>query len=204
MHLINVSAKLNRLKLSILACGLGLFCSLAGATDAPLPSIENILKGVKDQAEKESDQDRLFKQRYAYSRSKVTEYCNSDGEVTKREAQTSSRKPRVTMVSYQPHPRTTPVAQKQAESAASSAIRENAFDKKDLLVDDDLVNRFAFTVVGRETLNGRSAIIVDFKPADKKTSGPQYQRSIHQSRVRTRLGGRGGLLTHQGEPAFDR
>src|SRR5438552_1067837 len=134
MHLINVSATLNRLKLSILVCGLGFFWAVASACAAPLPTVDSILKGVKEQAEKEDDQERLFKQRYAYSRSKVTEYCNSDGEVTKREEQNSSRKPRPIMVAYQTRPRTASVAQKQTETAASSTIRENNFDKKDLLI----------------------------------------------------------------------
>jgi hypothetical protein len=46
-------------------------------------------------------------------------------------------------------------------------VRGKAFKKDDFALNNDLFGRFDFTVAGREVLNGRSALIVDFQPAKK-------------------------------------
>ena len=49
-----------------------------------------------------------------------------------------------------------------------SNVRGKAFEKGDFTLNDDLLSRFEFTLAGRETLNGRPMLILEFKPADKK------------------------------------
>ena len=69
------------------------FPLFAQDTNAPLPTIELILRRVVERVKKESDNDRAFDERYSYSRTKVTEYRNSAGELKKREEKSSLHDP---------------------------------------------------------------------------------------------------------------
>jgi hypothetical protein len=44
----------------------------------------------------------------------------------------------------------------------------DGFDKSEFALNEDLLSRFEFTIVGREQLHGRPSLQVDFKPAKKK------------------------------------
>jgi hypothetical protein len=59
--------------------------------ESPLPSLATVLKRVADQTEKESDNERAFNQRYGYTRTKVTEYRNANGDLKKREEKINGR-----------------------------------------------------------------------------------------------------------------
>src|ERR1044071_9539132 len=85
-------------KLTVLLAGFPLLLPAANIGTPPLPSIETVLKGVKEQAEKEGEQERLFKQQYTYTRTRVTEYRNGDGELTKRDERSATRKTPTTSV----------------------------------------------------------------------------------------------------------
>ena len=144
------------------------------AAATPLPSVETVLQRVAERASEEEDNDRVFQARYWFTRTKVTEYRNSKGEVKKREERRGDNDPvrksqetRSKSASVNPPP-TEGTKTNEAVSETHSNVRGKAFDKKDFLVNGDLLQRFEFTVSGREVLNGRPALIVDFQPAKKQ------------------------------------
>jgi hypothetical protein len=140
----------------------------AANTNTPLPTFESLLQHVLQRAKDEGDNDRAFDERYRYIRTKASEFQNSAGQLKKREANTSVHVP----TGAPPAPATTakprPVPEKtEAVSDTHSNVRGQQFKKKDFLLNEDLVNRFVFNIVGRDLLNGRPALVVDFVPANR-------------------------------------
>src|SRR3954469_22560922 len=76
----------------------------ADHADAPLPSLETIIKNAVEHSKKEPENDRLFQQRYEFIRTKYTEYRNGDGELTKREGKTNINHVRIATVATKPKP----------------------------------------------------------------------------------------------------
>jgi hypothetical protein len=145
------------------------------AADAgvPMPTFDSLLQNVLQRARAESDNDRAFDARYRYVRTKVTEFRNSAGQLKKREANTSLHVP--TPEAPVPAPADVPATtsksdpeKNEAVSDTHSNVRGQQLKKSDILLNEDLVSRFVFTMVGRELLNGRQALVVDFVPANKK------------------------------------
>lgn len=146
--------------------GLGL---LRAEDVAPLPELKSVLKRVVEQVEKTEQNEKQFKQDYSYTRFKKTEYKNSDGEVKKTEEKTKVNNPLAKRVTPAPKPVTARGARPGAPASEAQAnLRGKAYDKSDFPVGDDLINRFDFTLVRREVLNGRPVLVIDFKPAKKK------------------------------------
>ncbi len=138
--------------------------------EPPLPSVATVLKRVARQTEKESDNDRAFNQRYGYTRTKVTEYRNAKGDLKKREEKKIANQPSaVPAVSRaQPAgPLLEPNMSNEAVTDSSTNVRGKAFEKRDFSINDDLLGRFEFDLTGRETINGRPTLLLDFKPAKK-------------------------------------
>jgi len=104
----------------------------------------------------------------------VTEFRNANGEVKKREEKKSSNIPRPALavanvqppVAKQTPP--TPVRKDEPVSETHSNVRGKTFEKSDFALNGDMIKRFEFAVSGREVVNGRPALIVDFQPAKKK------------------------------------
>ncbi len=143
--------------------------SFAAQDDAalPLPPLEKVLKGVTEQGKKESEAERMFKQFYSYTRSKVTEYRNASGELKNREEKKRAYKPASAPAVSLPRSSDAKPQNAKPGSDAKFSVRDKAFDKSDFALGDDLLGRFDFSLAGRETVNGRPALLVDFKPADK-------------------------------------
>jgi hypothetical protein len=144
-------------------------------TATPLPSVETVLQRVAEKSAEEDENNRVFEQRYFYTRTKVTEYRNSKGEVKKREEKRGDNDPY--RKSRETHRKSSNAKSSsaggtepnEAVSETHSNVRGKAFEKKDFLMDEELLKRFDFTVAGREILNGRPALIVDFQPAKKQS-----------------------------------
>ncbi len=140
----------------------------AANTNAPLPAFASLLQHVVQRAKNEGDNDRTFDERYRYTRTKVTEFRNSAGQLKKHDASTNEHVPTaappapVTAANPKPVPEKT-----EAVSDTHSNVRGQQIKKSDFLLNQDLVNRFEFTIVGRESLNGRPAWAIDFVPANK-------------------------------------
>jgi len=145
------------------------FPLFAQDTNAPLPTTELILRRVVERVKKEGDNDRAFDERYSYSRTKVTEYRNSAGELKKHEEKSSVHDPMAAKHSQPDAAKSNPDSGKsEAVSDTHSNVRGRQFKRDDFLLNQDLVRRFRFTLVGREWINGRPALTIDFVPADKK------------------------------------
>ena len=134
----------------------------ASIAEPPLPSVATVLKRVARQTEKESANERAFNQRYGYTRTKVTEYRNANGDLKKREEKKTASHPSAVPVAYRAQPAgPTPWPNLSAEKSeaatdASSNVRGKAFEKKDFSINDDLLGRFEFDLAGRKTINGRA------------------------------------------------
>jgi len=164
----NVTKGLCR-KIIIVILLAGPFPSLAANSDAPLPTFTSLLQHVLQRAKAEGANDRTFDARYRYVRTKVTEFRNSAGQLKKREANTSVHVP--ALAAPAPVPATAPKPDPNKTEAVSdthSNVRGQQIKRSDILLNEDLVSRFVFTIVGQELLNGRPAWVVDFVPANKE------------------------------------
>jgi hypothetical protein len=134
---------------------------------APLPTADALLQRVIEQSQKENGNDQAFKERYHYTRTKSTEYRNGSGDLKKKDEKTKINRPKPA-----PDP-VILVSDKTADSGDRAGnSKTNSFDKKELLMSTNLLNRFSFTVTGREIVDGRPALIVDFKPKSKNLPEP--------------------------------
>ena len=160
-------------KMVVIALLAGPLPSLAANPAAPLPTFASLLQHVLQRAKAEDDNDRAFDARYRYTRTKVTEFRNSAGQLKKREVNTSVHVPApVTPASANPAPATVTAPkpdpkENEAVSDTHSNVRGQQVKRSDILLNEDLVSRFVFTIVGQESLNSRPAWVVDFVPADK-------------------------------------
>jgi len=144
-------------------------CPLRADDVAPLPQLDTVLKRVVEQVEKEEQNEKMFKQGYSFTRFKKTEYKNSDGEVKKSEEKTKVNNPLVKRITTAPKPIAPRGTRPDAPvSETQSNVKGKAFEKSDFPVGDDLIRRFDFTLVRREVVNGRPALVIDFKPAKRK------------------------------------
>jgi hypothetical protein len=140
----------------------------------PLPPIETVLQRVTEKVVKEDENNQAFRDRYFFTRTRVTEYRNSNGEVKKRAEKKRDYDPQQRARTPKPPPPTVnsiPAGEEKADETVSethSNVRGKAFEKNDFPLNGDLLKRFDFTVTGREMLNGRPMLVVDFQPAKKK------------------------------------
>lgn len=143
------------------------------ANPAPLPPVETVLERIIEKSRSESENDKAFKERYHYTRSKATEYRNSSGDLKSREAKTSVNRPNAVPAAH-PVPPSGTGAAVSAPATSQTPINTNstAFEKKEFLVNTNLLNRFQFTMVGRELVAGRPALVIDFIPAKTKQPEP--------------------------------
>ena len=139
-----------------------------------LPPVEMVLQRVAEKSAKADENEQAFQERYFFTRTRVTEYRNSKGEVKKREEKKRENNPLQKTRAARPQssgakpPPTVGMKTNEAVSETHSNVRGKAFEKSDFVPNGDLLGRFEFTVAGREVLNGRPALIVDFQPAEKK------------------------------------
>ena len=133
-----------------------------------------MLKCAAERAGKENENDRAFDRRYSYTRTKVTEFRNAKGDLKKREEKKKVNEPSAGSAASATEPTVAPTrSPKDSErnepvTDTHSNVRGKAFERRDFYLNNDLLGRFEITLTGREILNGRSALVVDFKPANKK------------------------------------
>lgn len=165
----------------ILILAIFLAVSVAARADhvdqTPLPPLDAILKRAAENAKREPENDRLFNQRYEFTRTKVTEFRNADGELTKREQKTSVNhvRPKSATVISKPQPASVARAPKLQTQTTSAGKTSNRVDKNDLLLNQDLISRFQFNLIGREQIAGRPVLVLDFKPANKKLPNNDFK-----------------------------
>jgi hypothetical protein len=129
--------------------------------------VDELLKRVLENVDRELANEKVFKQNYRFTRAKVRDYLNSDGEVKKTESKMRTNDPlRVVIAKAPAKPKAMPANRQM--SKAEAEIRNQHYEKSDFPVGPDLLARFEFTLVGRETVNGRSSVVLDFVPAKGK------------------------------------
>jgi len=139
--------------------------SLAAAdAGGSLPDVDSVLKQVSDRAARESANDREFSRRYTFAESKVTEYRNGKGQLIKRDEKKSNKNSALVPAVYVAPPAAAGTA---GHDEVQSKVHGQAFEKKDILLNEQLLKRFEFKVVGRDTIEGRAMIMIDFAPLKK-------------------------------------
>lgn len=143
--------------------------------EPPLPTLEEVFSRMTDRARLESENDRSFESQFSFVRSRVTEHRNSKGEIKKQESKFSTNNPALKKRVAEPaavpghaHEKAQP-GTNSASTARGKAVKKDVFS-----VNDDLIKRFQFTLVGREKFNGRPALVLEFEPAKEK----QPERSL--------------------------
>ena len=146
-----------------LALGLAGERSWANSPEAaPLPAVETVIERAVARAQKELANDAAFKAGYFYTRSKTTEYRNVRGNLTKRKEKTSLNEPPAQRAGENLDPAT------GGAGASTNIVSSDASqNKRDLLANTNLVKRFTFELRGREIIDGRPTLVVDFKPASQ-------------------------------------
>jgi len=143
-------------------------CKVHGVSPPPLPPLETIMQRVMQTSSVENAEYHLFNQHYFYTRDKVTEFYDGSGNLKERKEKQTTNNPVPAVVIARPDPAPAPQLvsdPKQAQNAEPPNVHGVALGKKEDLMNPDIIKRFKFTVVGRDTINGRPALVVDFEPA---------------------------------------
>ncbi|HEX5223103.1 MAG TPA: hypothetical protein VFZ59_26325, partial [Verrucomicrobiae bacterium] len=165
---------------SVLVLGAVAGTSWANGPDAaPLPAVETVIERALARAQKEAENDRTFKATYIFTRSKTNEYRNIRGNLTKRRVKTSVNEP-----SRRGGEDLDVVAIKDSTST-NRVSSDTSLHKRELLANTNLVQRFTFELLGREMVGGRPALLVEFKPSDKK-----FPNSSFKERCLSKVAGR--------------
>ena len=135
--------------------------------ETPLPSLQSILPHVAETSAGESAQYHIFNQHYYYLRHRITEFYDGAGNLKDRDEKQTTNNPVHAPVAPKAVVHTTrpPTALGKQASDQGPSVHGVSLGKKEDLINPDLLKRYTLTMVGRETLNGRPALIVDFKPA---------------------------------------
>jgi hypothetical protein len=137
----------------------------------PLPTMDYLLQQVVARAVSQEDKnDNLFDMNYQYTRTRTWEYRNGAGELKSREEKCSVENRPMRMAALvasfaaanKPLP-PPPTARNEPSSETHSNLHGKALKVKDYSI-PNIVKRFQFTLVGRDMLNGRPSLVVDFKP----------------------------------------
>lgn len=131
------------------------------------PAVEELLQRVLDNVEREFANEKVFKQNYRFTRTKFREFRDGDGDVKKTESKMRTNDPLRVIVAKPPaKPKALPA--NRPVSKAEQEIRNQQYEKSDFPIGPELLKRFEFTLVGRETVNGRATVVLDFAPAKRK------------------------------------
>jgi hypothetical protein len=141
-----------------------------GQVTAPLtkdlPSIETVLQHVRTMAPQEQSNDALFRSRYSFVRKRTTRELDAKGNIKKQQTKESRNNPPFKPASY--HVPVQPAAANTNDVPKQPRKTEpRAFERNEFVLNEDLLSRFDFAVVGREQVNGRNAVVVQFKPKSK-------------------------------------
>ena len=142
------------------------------AETPPLPPLDTVIQRALAKAATEDDNDRQFNQLYGYTRVRVTEYRNAKSELKKHEEKRTpeglARANAVVVAAPAPAETNGPVTE------THSNIHGKQLAVKDYSL-TNLATRFKFTLAGRETINGRPSLVVDFQPASKNLPVHSYK-----------------------------
>ena len=131
------------------------------AAGPALPAVNTLLARVLERAGSEEKNDRGFQSHYAYKRSKLTEERNAQGRVEKRHQSDSPHVPTPAQTAAESKP-LPGVAKMDPQSNRNSTKRP--MDRKDFPLNQELLDHFRFTIVRRDVVHDRPALVLDFSP----------------------------------------
>jgi hypothetical protein len=140
----------------------------------PLPPVDEVIQRALERGKLEAENEQLFNQQYYYVRSRQTEIRNAKGDVKKFKSKISTNSPSglpaAEEESEAPLGRPATHSPKQAalNQSAGKAKAPRKFNEDQLAFGKEVVKRYDFQLVGRETTNGASLLVVDFKPKQGK------------------------------------
>jgi len=140
---------------------------VSNAVETPLPTMDAIVSRAIQAAQNESANDRAFNRHYFYTRAKTTDYHDSSGGLIKHDEKQNTNDPAhptANRLKQIPVEAKTVSAAADAPTDAQDSGKGKMVDKKDFPLNADLIKRFTLTLAGSEVINGRPALIVDFKP----------------------------------------
>jgi hypothetical protein len=161
-------------RLACLSCWL-LTLTVARAEDAPpLPDLEIVLERMIERAQLEEHNDHDFKQRYQFRTIRLREEFNAKGRVQKRKERNRLNEPdpeaEPTLLLRATRDEAGAPMELDERAAAEALTSGRAFSRADFPVDKQTLERFDFTLHGRETLGDRTVLVLDFVPAKKQPS----------------------------------
>jgi hypothetical protein len=131
---------------------------------SPLPPVAEVIQRTLARAATEDENDRAFDQLYQYQRTRLTEFRNSQGQLKSREEKITENGSRTGPLAAAPAIPVDRPAHDEPLSETHSNIHGKALKVKDYSL-AELVTRFQFTLDGREIINGRPTLVLDFRPA---------------------------------------
>jgi hypothetical protein len=152
--------------------GLLLACACAISAAEPLPAASNVMHRLVQRAQQVAAADES--KHYAYEKHSITEQLDGDGDAVKK----TEKLYHVVLIGGVPfqrlvkiHGRDLTAKEIEKENQRETAFREKLSGvdlkkkstHKEGLVTDDLIGRFDFHVIKRETLHGRSTLQLAFK-----------------------------------------
>lgn len=137
----------------------------AVASAAALPPLNTVLARVLERARKEEQNDRGFQLHYAFKRSKLTEERDARGTLEKRKQNESQHVPNPRQETTEPTP---PPASAKTLPPSNPTLSKRPVDRKDFPLNQELLNRFQFTLVRRDFLHDRPTLVLDFKPSQSR------------------------------------
>ena len=158
----------------VLGYALAAMLSRLCATDVPtnaLPSVEAVLKGIAGRAQADARVEQEFEAHYSFIRNKTREEFNLKGKLKKREIEKQVHDPTAPPLEARPSPakegKRTNASRSHVPPKAVSDDEppDRAYERKDVLVTEELLRRFQFTLVGREVWDGLPLLKLDFRPA---------------------------------------
>ncbi len=136
----------------------------------PLPAAEDVIVKLLDRAKSiSSDTNRT---RYVYLKTLETEELDDSGRVKSKKEQLYE----VKLIGGMPHPRLIRVNGRSLgkeeiskendsqENTRRSITSQKRPGRREMVISEDLLSRFQYSVEGRELLLGRDTLIVSFKP----------------------------------------
>ena len=155
-----------------------------GADVTALPPVEFVLQQVATNSARENANDRQFLAHYGFERTKVQEERNRLGLILKRTEKKIRNQP-PTNAPVIAGPLIAGAEGRELRTFNATNYQGRAFEKRDFTLNADLLSRFHFTIVGRETVAGRPTLLLDLAPAAK----PPPERNL-KDRFINRAAGR--------------
>jgi len=153
----------------VLALAVGSVLAADGPTDA-LPSLDAVLQGIVERAGADARIQEEFAARYAFIHAKTREEYNSKCRLKKRHTESVPHDPAThdstgkSSLSSGGSQRRVHRRQTRSQAESGEEPPDRPYERGDVVVDESLLRRFQFTLVGREVWEAIPLLRLDFRP----------------------------------------